>query len=115
MAASDPKRTWAAPLFAASRYRRIHREISIVINKADNPVGWALFLYELDDAREHLAKLIEELGEDASYDEASLRVDLGHVYAHLNRAWRRRLAAEDLSDLEWHSSSAFPDDLEPIA
>jgi hypothetical protein len=51
------------------------------------------FLYELDDAREHLQNLISELAEDGSYDEANLSVDLGHVYAQLNRAWRRRPVA----------------------
>ena len=74
-----------------------------------------MFLYDLEDAHEHLGELIKQVSTDASYGEPELRVDLGHVYAHLNRAWNRRLKSEDLTDEEWEASREFPDDLEPIA
>ncbi|WP_147292908.1 hypothetical protein [Dyella psychrodurans] len=69
-------------------------------------------MYELEDAKEHLANLIKEIEGDAAYDESNLRIDLGHVYAHLNRAWRRSMRAVDKRD--WDSASQFPDDLKPI-
>ena len=86
-----------------------------MINRNDNPVGWAMFLSELEDAHEHLGDLIKEMTADLEYGEPELRIDLGHVYAHLNRAWRRRLVAEDLTEAEWEDARAFPNDLEPVA
>lgn len=85
-----------------------------MINKEQNSVGWAILMYELDDAREHQSNLIAEIQNDPEYDEANLRVDLGHVYSHLNRAWHRRNNSEDISEAEWVEASKFPSDLEPI-
>ena len=86
-----------------------------MINRSDNPVGWAMLLSDLEDAHEHLGNLIKEISADAEYGEPEFRIDLGHVYAHLNRAWRRRLVAQDFSDSEWEAAGRFPDDLEPVA
>lgn len=68
---------------------------------------------ELEDAKEHLSQLIAELQQDSEYTEANLRIDLGHVYSHLNRAWHRRNKLEDISEAEWMTASQFPLDLEP--
>jgi hypothetical protein len=86
-----------------------------MINASDNPGQWALFIDELDDAYEHLGALIKGLQFDSSYDEARLRIDLGHVMAHLNRSWARRNLTRDLTDQEWESSHDYPKDLLPIA
>lgn len=86
-----------------------------MINRTDNPVGWAMLLSDLDDAHEHLGNLIKEIAADPEYGEPELRVDLGHVYAHLNRAWRRREITEDFTDSELVAAGAFPNDLEPVA
>lgn len=86
-----------------------------MITRETNPVGWALLLYELADAHEHLGNLIKEMSEDSEYSEPNLRIDLGHVYAHLNRAWFRRNVPEDFPESEWDTASSFPDDLEPVA
>jgi len=86
-----------------------------MINRTDNPLGWAMFLYDLEDAHEHLGNLIKQLTSEVEYGEPELRIDLGHVYAHLNRAWRRRLVAEDFTAAEWEAAGAFPNDLEPVA
>lgn len=83
-----------------------------MIDKKLQPVEWAAFMYELEDAREHLEKLIKDLEQSADYGEAELRVDLGHVYAHLNRAWRR--SSKELADEDWDSASQLPDDLKPV-
>jgi hypothetical protein len=86
-----------------------------VINPESDPVGWTFFLDELEDASEHLRTLIKELSEDQVHCEEDFRIGLGHVFAHLNRAWRRRLVHEDFSDEEWEMAGRFPDDLDPIA
>jgi hypothetical protein len=83
-----------------------------MIDRKLQPVEWAAFLYELEDAKEHLEALIKDIGHDLDYDENNLRVDLGHIYAHLNRAWRRSMKAVD--DGEWDKASQFPDDLMPV-
>ncbi|MCZ2074302.1 MAG: hypothetical protein LC130_04810 [Bryobacterales bacterium] len=86
-----------------------------MINRNDDPVGWAMFVQELQDAHEHLANLLKDMKADTDYGEPELRVDLGHVYAHLNRAWRRRLVSSDFTDTEWEAAGEFPQDIEPIA
>ena len=85
-----------------------------MIDKTANPIGWALFLYELNDAHEHLGGMIKSLAESAEYSEGELIIELGHVYAHLNRAWCRRNASEDLTEAEWEAASRFPTDLMPV-
>ncbi|MBO9663469.1 hypothetical protein [Dokdonella sp.] len=85
-----------------------------MINREHNPAEWVLFLYELKDAHEHLGSLLNSLSEHADYTEEEFRIDLGHVYAHLNRAWYRRNAKGDILDAEWDTASQFPGDIEPI-
>jgi hypothetical protein len=85
-----------------------------MITKDNSPIGWAMLMYELEDAKEHLASLIEKINSTPDYDEANLRIDLGHIYSHLNRAWHRRVIEEDLTDDEWVAAGQFPDDLSPI-
>jgi hypothetical protein len=86
-----------------------------MINPKDHPIGWAMLLYELDDAHEHLGSLIKAISSDPKYSEECFRVDLGHVLAHLNRAWRRRLVQENMTDQELDDAREYPGDLRPIA
>ena len=44
-----------------------------MISKKDNPVAWATFMYELEDAKEHLERLIEDLEGDSEYDGVFLK------------------------------------------
>jgi hypothetical protein len=83
-----------------------------MINKEAHPVGWALLMYELTDAQEHLAHLIAQMESDPDYGEENFRIDMGHLYSHLNRAWHRRDVAEDLADDGFGTASEFPKDLE---
>nr|WP_295770943.1 hypothetical protein [Rhodoferax sp.] len=85
-----------------------------MITKQDSPVEWAAFMYELEDAQNHLARLIADLESDSDYEATNLQVDLGHVFAHLNRAWHRRELTRDLTEEEWKAASHFPSDLEPL-
>lgn len=84
-----------------------------MIDKRLQPVEWSEFMYELEDALEHLGKLIKDAEQVKDYDDAALRVDLGHVYAHLNRAWRRSTRA--LAETDWEWASRFPEDLSPVS
>jgi hypothetical protein len=84
------------------------------MNRDAQPVEWASFLDELDDAREHLAELVQSLQDAGSFDEAELRVNLGHVYAHLNRAWHSRAHSGEITEALWPKFSRFPNDLEPV-
>lgn len=86
-----------------------------MINRDDNPVQWALWLEELREAHEHLGELITELDTGRQYDESRLRIDMGHVMAHLNRSWARRNATADLTDEEFDSFREYPQDLRPMA
>jgi hypothetical protein len=86
-----------------------------MINRDDNPVQWVLWLDELKEAHEHLGLLINKLTADRTYDESMLRVDMGHVMAHLNRSWARRNSTADISDEEFESSREYQHDLRPVA
>jgi hypothetical protein len=57
-----------------------------MIQRDEAPIAWAQFTQELDDARNHLATLLGEMNADPDYDEEILRIDLGHISVHLNRA-----------------------------
>ncbi|GAA5004703.1 hypothetical protein GCM10025793_11680 [Lysobacter lycopersici] len=78
-------------------------------------MGWSFLLYELSDAQEHLGTLLKEIIENPEYGEEELRIDLGHVFAHLNRAWYRRNVPHDFPESDWDKASAFPSDIEPLA
>lgn len=89
-----------------------------MIDPRRDPLAWSMLMYELADAHEHLGNLIREI----QADEVAFRIDLGHVYAHLNRAWNLRNKTDawhDPSnpgwDTEYEAARAFPTDLEPIA
>jgi hypothetical protein len=86
-----------------------------MINRDDNPVQWALWIEELNEAHEHIGKLIDQLIAERDYDESDLRVDMGHVMAHLNRAWARRNSTNEMTDDEFESFREYPKDLRPIA
>ena len=86
-----------------------------MINRHDHPVGWALFHDELSDAHEHLESLLGALERDPDYGEEALRVDLGHILAHLHRAWYRRNCPEDITNEQWEQSRETPRDLDPLA
>jgi hypothetical protein len=86
-----------------------------MINRDEHPVQWALWLSELQEAHEHLGRMIEGLVKDSDYDEARLRIDMGHLMAHLNRSWARRNSTCDMTDEEFETFREYPKDLEPIA
>jgi hypothetical protein len=62
-----------------------------MITKTANPVEWAILMYELDDAKEHLENLIAEITEADEPDEIDFGMQLEHIYSHLNRAWNAEI------------------------
>ncbi|MYN02904.1 hypothetical protein GTP41_14530 [Pseudoduganella sp. DS3] len=84
-----------------------------MISKEEAPVEWAMLMYELDDAREHLEKMMDSMTADPEFDESVFRVELGHIFSHLNRAWHRRNVIGELEGHAWDEASKFPTDLDP--
>ena len=74
-----------------------------------------MLMYELDDAHEHLGTLISQMAEDGAIDDEDYCVQLGHVFAHLNRAWNGRndIELDKTSDQICSKRSQFPTDLKP--
>lgn len=85
-----------------------------MISNEKAPVGWSMLMYELEDAQEHLTSLISKMSSEPDYDEVNFRIDLAHVFSHLNRAWHRRDVVDDLDDDGWQRASQFPTDLDPL-
>jgi len=86
-----------------------------MINREQHPVGWSAMIYELADAHEHLGTLLKDIEGDPEFSEEELRIHLGHIYAHLNRAWRSRLIPGGMTETEWEKGRGFPNDIQPIA
>jgi hypothetical protein len=85
-----------------------------MINQKDHYVAWALLLTEMDEAREHLQDLIEKMHRDGRIEDEEFAVDLGHIYAHLNRVWHSRSQASEITEAQWPEFSEFPKDLKPV-
>ena len=87
-----------------------------MLSNAEHPVAWAMLLYELADAHEHLGTLVAQMSAAGKIDEVEYGIHLGHVIAHLNRAWHGRSDSKlddtpaDLRD----ERSKFPTDLSPV-
>lgn len=84
-----------------------------MINEKDNPVERALLLYELDDARERLEALLRQMVKDEKIVDVDFGVQLGYIFAHLNRGWHSRDHKGAVSDIDHDLFSKFPTDLLP--
>jgi hypothetical protein len=85
-----------------------------MINKTTDYVAWALLVEELDETREHLQKLAEAMVKRDNDDESEFAVDLGHVYAHLNRVWHSRNQNSEITSEQWDEFCQFPKILKPV-
>ena len=85
-----------------------------MINSKEDPAEWAALMYELEDARDHLGDLVKQMLEAGAIDEAEYSVNLGHVFAHLNRAWNTRNLKQVSQESRQGSYSEYPTDLEPV-
>ncbi len=76
-----------------------------------------MLIHELTDAHEHLAELIKQMEAEGKIDDPDFAVELGHAFAHPNRAWHGRDDAglgEEITADDWAERSRFPDDLTPV-
>lgn len=85
-----------------------------MIDRKSNPNEWSTFLYELDDAKEHLESLINQLNESGTIDEVDFKIQLSHVYAHINRRWNIRNLKDDFNGQESALLSSFPKDIDSL-
>ncbi len=85
-----------------------------MINEEKNPVEWAMLQYELDDARDHLETLLQDMSESADFTDEDFAAHSGHIFAHLNRAWNTRGVDSELTSDQTDATSHFPTDLKPV-
>lgn len=85
-----------------------------MVDPSNYPVAWSQLMYQSTDAHEHLGDLIARLTASGPQSDEEFSVNLGHVYAHLNRAWHLRNQSAELTDEQWAQFSAFPSDVTPV-
>jgi len=87
-----------------------------MICQDDHTVAWSILMYELQDAHEHLDSLIKQMSREGAIEEDDFAVQLGHVFAHLNRSWHGRSdeALDTISQSDHQKRSQFPNDLFPV-
>jgi hypothetical protein len=85
-----------------------------VIDQKSSPESWALLVQDLDDLREHLESLVNQMCADGRIDDEDYAVQIAHAYAHLNRAWNSRNSVNWDVDAEWEAMSRFPEGLDPV-
>jgi len=84
------------------------------MDQKSSPVDWARFLCELEDARDHLGNLIEQIAKAGEFEEEDFGIQFGHIYSHLNRAWHSRGYVGEVTKELWVQNSQYPCDLKPL-
>ncbi|WP_047816152.1 hypothetical protein [Rhodopirellula islandica] len=83
-----------------------------VIRPDDDPVRWDMLMAQITEAHMHLGQLITEIEDNSAIDEIDTMIQLGHIYAHLNRFWHgRNVASGDIDALYTDENSDFPNDV----
>ena len=85
-----------------------------MINEKQNPVEWALLLYGLVDLQEHTQNLLDQMNRDGECSEEDFAVQVGHIYAHLNRVWNSRHHTGEVDDAQFLAHSQFPKDIDHV-
>lgn len=83
-----------------------------MISKKVHFEAWVQLVDELDEAKEHLATLIEDMMTSETFAEDEFRVQIGHIFTHLSRAWNSRNSAKGLVAEDWDVISQLPKDLD---
>jgi tRNA(Ile2) C34 agmatinyltransferase TiaS len=77
-----------------------------------NKLNWEIILSNIQEAKEELEKLENDIASSEKPDEVELELSLKHTYHHLNFAWNiRNLETEkykNLTDTEFKKWSEFP-------
>jgi hypothetical protein len=72
--------------------------------------------FHLSEANKALDRLLKDLESDPEYEYGNYRVDMEHLYHHINSAWNAREASEeaanDCSEEDFRRWRQFPTDLE---
>ena len=85
-----------------------------MINGKENPVEWPVMLMELEEVKEHLDSLVDQMHAADMIDEEDFRVQIFHAISHLNRLWNARCYVGEI-DQELHDDfSKTPIDFKPI-
>ena len=85
-----------------------------MIDKKSNPVAWAMLIYELEDTKEHLSNLTDALHSTKCIDETNFKIQISHIYGHLNRIYHSRNYTGEISEEKLLEYSRFPTDIDPI-
>jgi hypothetical protein len=83
-----------------------------MINFKENPVEWALLLYELGDLKEHVESLLNQMSSEGIIEFEDYETQIGHLYAHLNRSWNSRNATSEEAEKKFNEFTEFPKDIE---
>lgn len=75
-------------------------------------------LFHLKESEEAVRNLIADLERDPAYDIGNYRVDLSHIYHHINTAWNGRDTSaqevDECSDDNFNKWRQFPEDLDML-
>ena len=73
-------------------------------------------LAQLTEARDAVDQLIADMRSDPEYDYGEFRVDMEHLYHHINTAWNARDASADITGAcaqeDFDRWRQFPQDIE---
>jgi hypothetical protein len=76
-------------------------------------------LFHLSEARSAVDSIMNELKSDPKYEYGNYRVDIEHVYHHINTAWNARDASRESvnesSEQDFNRWCQFPVDLEILS
>ena len=75
---------------------------------------WILF--QLEEGLEQLQQTIEKINSDKEFCEVDFKIDMEHLYHHINTAWNSRLSSssetKEQSDLDFKTLRQFPIDID---
>ena len=73
-------------------------------------------LFHLNEAKEALDEIINDLKSNSEYDTPEFEVDIQHLYHHINTAWNSKFASnkeiEECSGEDFNKWRDFPTDIE---
>jgi hypothetical protein len=87
-----------------------------VTNQTDDSVAWVLLMHQLEEAKEHLPDLTNQMATMRRIDEAEFANSFGQVCARMNRTWHGGNQTCELTDGQQRTAfTQFPRDMSPSA